>query len=239
MKNKLFATLILLSLFWTPCGYPAKHPELTENIKNAITDLVEDNAVFAQGKTEAHYKEFLDIQRPRVTMVLCSDSRVQTDNFSKGAENDIFIARNIGNQFVTTQGSIEYGVDVLKTPVLIFVGHSHCGAIKAAMADMSDIPPAIRKELATIHVKAAVDDKQGVILNVHNQVENALKKFKKSVDNGTLAIIGAVYDFRNDYGYGQGRLIIVDLNGETDPEKIRKSHYFDNITNVSIGSFEK
>jgi carbonic anhydrase len=208
---------------------------LVQTIRTAISDLVEDNAAFTELKPAEHFHEFLDIQNPRVTMVMCSDSRVQVDNFSQGAENDIFVARNIGNQFVTTRGSIEYGVDVLKTPVLIFVGHSHCGAIKAAMGDISHVAPAIKKELQTLDVKSVKDDKQGVILNVHQQVEKALADFKGKVNADQLAIIGAVYDFRNDYGYGNGQLIIVNLNGEKNPDVIRESHYFDGLNHVAVG----
>ena len=236
MNKKIYTSVALLSFLWMTEGRAEENKALTETIRGAITDLIEDNAVFANETSQKHYKEFLDVQNPRVTMVLCSDSRVQTDNFSQGAENDIFIARNIGNQFITTAGSIEYGVDVLKTPVLLIVGHSHCGAIKAAMGDISYLPPGIRKEVETIDVKSAADDKQGVIVNVHYQVEKALGQFKEKVTAGQLAIVGAVYDFRNDYGYGNGQLIIVDLNGEKDPEKIKNSHYFDNIKKVSIGA---
>ena len=235
MKKYFFLTLTLCSFLWITSGHTEENGALTETIKGAIKDLVEDNAAFANQKAEKDFKAFLDIQNPRVTMVLCSDSRVQTDNFSQGAENDIFVARNIGNQFITTAGSIEYGVNVLKTPVLMIVGHSHCGAIKAAMGDITSLPVGIRKEVETIDVKSAKDDKQGVIENVHYQVKKALNQFKDKVNTGQLAVVGAVYDFRNDYGYGYGQLIIVDLNGEKNPEKIKDSHYFDNIKKVSIG----
>ena len=237
-KNFITASLVLFICTTLLKAEPSVGEQefLHQIIKGAITDLVEDNAAFVQSKPVEHFQEFQDIQSPRVTMVLCSDSRVQTNNFSQnGAENDIFVARNIGNQLITTKGSVEYGVDVLKTPVLIFVGHSHCGAIKAAMGDVSKVSPAIQKELETLDVKAAPDEKQGVILNVHQQVTAALSDFKKKVDSKELVIIGAVYDFRNDYGYGNGQLIILNLNGEKDPQKIRDAHYFDNLEQVSIG----
>lgn len=241
MKKNIFITASLALLFCATfvVAEPSSGEKalLDQVIKSAISDLVQDNAAFAKSNSSEHFQAFQDNQKPRVTMVMCSDSRVQTSNFSKdGAVNDIFIARNIGNQFVTTKGSVEFGVDVLKTPVLIFVGHSSCGAIKAARSDISEIQPGIRKELATLDVKSAPDDKQGVILNVHNQVAEALDSFKEKVDGDQLAIIGAVYDFRNDYGYGPGQLIIVNLNGEKDPAKIRNSHYFDGLQNVSIGT---
>lgn len=230
MKKNL---LILLALFLI---IPIVHANnLSLDIRHAINDLVEDNAKFAESKSEEHFKGFLDIQNPRVTMVMCSDSRVQTDNFSQGAENNIFVVRNIGNQFTTTQGSVEYGVNVLKTPVLIFVGHSHCGAVKAALGNMDQIDPGIRKELVTLDVKEAKNDKEGVLLNVNDQVQKSLDQFKDKVHSGKLAIVGAIYDFRNDYGYGKGQLIIVNLNGETNPEEIRKSEHFKGLEKVVIG----
>jgi carbonic anhydrase len=240
MQKNIFITVSLALLFCgtlVSAGPSSGEKEfLSQVIKCAIRDLVEDNEIFAELTPPQHFAEFQDIQNPRVTMVMCSDSRVQVDNFSQGAENDIFVARNIGNQFITTKGSIEYGVDVLKTPVLLIVGHSNCGAIKAARENISHIKqPAIRKELETLDVKAAPDNKQGVVLNVHHQVEAAMADFKEKVKAGQLAIIGAVYDFRNDYGYGKGQLIIVNLNGIKDPEEIRKSKYFNDIKTVSIG----
>jgi len=232
----LLTTTFLLSTSFVQADNKAPQGDsLEKTIKGAISDLVEDNAVFTSGKPKEHFQGFQDIQNPRVTMVMCSDSRVQVDNFSQGAENDIFVARNIGNQFSTTQGSIEYGVNVLNTPVLMFVGHSHCGAIKAARGDLSQLAPAIRKELLTMDVKSAPDENQAVALNVHNQIDKALSDFKERVDSKKVAIIGAIYDFRNDYGYGKGQLIIVNLNGEKDPKKILNSHYFDGLKKVKVG----
>ena len=167
MKKIIFSIIGIIALL-SPAQATSQRNSLNQTIKAAITDLIEDNAAFAEGRTEGHFEAFQDIQKPRVTMVMCSDSRTQVDNFSQGAENDIFVARNIGNQFATTKGSIEYGVNILKTPVLIFVGHSHCGAIHAARGDLNKIAPAIRKELESMEVKAAPDEKQAVALNVHN-----------------------------------------------------------------------
>lgn len=238
MLKNIFTILCIALLSGAPFAQAVQnsheHESLDQTIKTAIADLIEDNAAFAESTSEEHFHG-LDIQNPRVTMVMCSDSRVQVDNFSQGAENDIFVARNIGNQFSTTQGSIEYGVNVLNTPVLIFVGHSHCGAVKAAMGDLNKIPPAIRKELLTMDVKSAADEKQAVALNVHNQIDKALVDFKEKIKVKKVAIIGAIYDFLNDYGYGKGQLIIINLNGEKDPQKIIDSHYFDNIKKVKVG----
>ena len=58
--------------------------------------------------------------------------------------------------------------------------------------------------------------------NVHHQVASAMKKFNAEVKAGKLTVIGAVYDFRNDLKNGQGKLSIIDLNGETDTAKLAK-----------------
>ena len=47
-------------------------------------------------------------------------------------DNDLFMVRNIGNQMATAEGSVEYGVRHLHTPLLLIIGHAACGAIKAA-----------------------------------------------------------------------------------------------------------
>ena len=39
--------------------------------------------------------------------------------------------------------------------------------------------------------------------------------------NGELLIVGAVYDFSDDMKQGAGNLNIINMNGETDPAKIR------------------
>lgn len=238
MIRTIVTLLCIAFLAGTPLAQAVQntheHESLEKTIKAAITDLVEDNAAFAETVHEEHF-DGLDIHNPRVTMVMCSDSRVQVDNFSHGAENDIFVARNIGNQFSTTQGSIEYGVNVLKTPVLIFIGHPNCGAVKAARGDLNQIAPGIRKELLTMDVKAANTEKQAVALNVHNQVDKALVDFKEKIKSKKIAIIGAIYDFLNVYGHGNGQLIIINLNGETNPQKIRDSHYFDGLEKVNVG----
>ncbi len=40
--------------------------------------------------------------------------------------------------------------------------------------------------------------------------------------SGRLTVMGAVYDFRNEMKQGQGKLNVINVNGETDPAKIAK-----------------
>lgn len=94
------------------------------------------------------------------------------------------------------------------------------------MGNYADLEPAIKRELDTLKVtKGNTDDaqavKRNVERNVNEQVKVALKKFAPEVKGGKLAVIGAVYDFRNDYGQRHGRLVFVNVNGTTDPAQIK------------------
>lgn len=198
------------------------HGSEAQQVRAAVTTILHDNSDYMAHHKAAYFKTFADKQTPRATVVTCSDSRVQSEVMDKGAVNDLFMVRDIGNQLATAEGSVEYGVRHLHTPLLIFVGHAACGAIKAASADYGKLEPAIRKELATINIPQGIDPTDGALLNVNNQVESAILKFSGEVEAGHLAILGAFYDFRNDLHQGAGKLIITNLNGETDPGKIRE-----------------
>ncbi|NWK78479.1 carbonic anhydrase [Aquitalea sp. LB_tupeE] len=198
------------------------HGSEVQQVRAAVSTILHDNTDYMAHHNAGYFKTFADKQTPRATVVTCSDSRVQSEVMDKSAVNDLFMVRDIGNQLATAEGSVEYGVRHLHTPLLIFVGHAACGAIKAASTDYSKLEPAIRKELATINIPQGIDPTDGALLNVNNQVESAILKFSGEVEGGHLAILGAFYDFRNDLRQGAGKLIITNLNGETDPGKIRE-----------------
>jgi carbonic anhydrase len=164
-------------------------------------------------------------------VITCSDSRVHTHALDRTPDGDLFMVRNIGNQLATSEGSVEYGVRHLRTPVLMVLGHSSCGAVKAVMGGYDGIEPAIKKELDTLSVTGKDVKNDGevmssVAVNVNRQVEAALAKFDPEVKDGRLAVVGAVYDFRNDYKKGNGKLVVINLNGETDQAKIKQSGLF-------------
>jgi carbonic anhydrase len=197
-------------------------------IAAAVQHIVKANDAFVNEKKPSYFSELIKGQKPKATVVSCSDSRVHAHALDLDPDGDLFMVREIGNQIASGEGSIEYGIRHLHTPIVIVIGHSSCGAVKAAMGDYSGIEPAIKKELDTIEVpKGDANDparvKASVELNVNNQVDAALEKFAPEIKTRKLAVVGAVYDFRNDYAQGFGRLVIVNINGEIDPAKIKSS----------------
>ena len=200
-----------------------------------LKNLFDDNASHVKKDLDPELAKIQDGQTPGMTVVSCSDSRVQSSNVYNAPINNMFSIRNIGNQIDNAIGSAKYGVRYLHTPVLLIIGHVDCGAVKAALADYRQTPKDLRKELYTLDFPKNITEKEGVILNVHNQVNTALKLFGKEVKENKLVIIGTVYDFKNEYKKGYNRLIVINLNGEQNPKVIGKSNYLKGINDVQIG----
>jgi carbonic anhydrase len=216
------------SAFALPFAWEKSPQEPLALARTFLREVADDNTAY-MAKGPEFFHAFANTQAPRATVVACADSRVQAGAFDATAENDDFTVRNIGNQVETALGSIQYGVEHLHTPVLLILGHTGCGAVKAAM-EGGELPEAIQREIATLHVpkssskKGVTDDRKwvaAVLDNIHDQVKNALRKFGPRVNAGDLTIVGAVYDFRNDLGQGAGRLAVVDVNGVQDPARLK------------------
>ncbi|MCP5276989.1 MAG: carbonic anhydrase [Thiobacillus sp.] len=193
-----------------------------EAAKAMLKNVVQDNQRFVQTHKADHFSHFQTSQHPRATVITCSDSRVHTHALDGSPDGDMFMIRNIGNQISTAEGSVEYGVHHLHTPLLLIVGHVACGAIKAASGDYAKESGPIRNELDTIQIPKGEGGLSSVKLNVNNQVRQAMNKFEEEVLKGTLTIVGAVYDFKNEMGQGHGKLNIINVNGETDAGRIAR-----------------
>jgi carbonic anhydrase len=60
------------------------------------------------------------------------------------------VIRNAGNTaFTEAIASVEYSVSVLKTPLLMVMGHSGCGAVTAAM-DTNPLTPSLERLIQPI-----------------------------------------------------------------------------------------
>lgn len=198
-----------------------------------LGQILHDNAIFVREHASDYFQPFQEGQHPRATVVACADSRFHLQAIDAAPDGDIFEIRNIGNQVDGSQGSVEYGVHHLHTPLLLIIGHVGCGAVKAALSDYAEEPAPIRRELDGLHLslKHVLETKAppeqqwlaGVLANVHQQVADAMQEYAASVRAGELIVVGAVYDFRGDLGEARGKLHLINVNGEVDPERLRAS----------------
>ncbi|MGC4066579.1 MAG: carbonic anhydrase [Polyangiaceae bacterium] len=212
--------------FALPFAWESEDNEPLAKTRAFVRDVLKDNFDYMK-QGPKFFGSFAKAQKPRATVVACSDSRVQNAAWDITPENDDFTIRNIGNQLATSLGSVEYGVEHLNTAVLFVVGHTGCGAVKAAMSDKSHLSPAIRNEIDALVLPKEFEGEtsdtawaNAVVENVHIQVRAGLEQFGSLVTEGRLTIVGAVYDFRNDLGKGAGKLVIVDVNGNSEATRI-------------------
>jgi carbonic anhydrase len=198
-------------------------------VKDILKGIIENNNAFVAGHNEAFFKPHMSAQHPRITLVTCCDSRVQPHAIEPDPIDKVFTIETIGNQMASAQGSVDYGVLHLHTPVLLIMGHTDCGAIKAFMKGYEKENEAVKCELDNL--KACLDNSpcasfeeelmKNIRKNVQHQVDAAMKRYQTLVSGGKLTVVGAIYDFMNALGKGHGRVVIMSINGISDAEKIR------------------
>ncbi len=174
------------------------------NSNESLTRLREGNARFVAGKPSAknlakQRKSLVSGQKPYAIVLTCSDSRVPPEHIFDAGLGEIFVIRTAGNIADAVElGSIEYAAEHLGTPLLVVMGHSSCGAVKAACE--SDSAPgnigAIVKEMQQAVKLGGKDPAATVTENVKCVLEAARKKsgiLSHLEHEGKLKIIGAVY----------------------------------------------
>jgi carbonic anhydrase len=108
----------------------------------------------------------VDKQEPFAAVLACADSRVPVELVFDQTIGHIFVTRVAGNM-VTPEiiASLEYGVAVLGIRILLVLGHTGCGAVKAAMK--ADAVPGQISALYQ-HLQPAVEQSGG---NVDRAIE--------------------------------------------------------------------
>ncbi|HVP07310.1 MAG TPA: porin [Candidatus Acidoferrum sp.] len=180
----------------------------------AVQILKDGNARFAGGTMQfpnldqARMQETVSSQHPFASVLTCSDSRVPVEDIFDCGIGDVFVIRVAGNVAgIDETGSIEYAAEHLKTPLLVVLGHTNCGAVTAA-ATHAEVSGAMEKLVSRItpvvdHVSAATPNLSGKKLvaavikaNVWQSIEDLLNESPaicKMVKSGELTIKGAVY----------------------------------------------
>ena len=73
-------------------------------------------------------------QHPYATILSCSDSRVPPELIFDAGFGELFIIRVAGNVMSPEiAGSLQYAGRHLHTPLFVVLGHTHCGAVAAAI----------------------------------------------------------------------------------------------------------
>jgi carbonic anhydrase len=173
----------------------------------ALSELLAGNQRFAADKLTSFDHDLTILkqdnaekQEPFAAVLSCADSRVPVELVFDQTIGHIFVTRLAGN-IVTPEitASLEYGVAVLGIKTLLVLGHTNCGAVKAAMK--ADAVPGQISVLYQ-HLRPAVAQSGG---NVDKAIEaNATIQadilrtsspvIRDAIRAGNLKVAAGVYD---------------------------------------------
>ena len=118
-----------------------RHPDIDRDKltpRQALDILIEGNQRFKNNVLRERdmlrvRDEIVDKQHPFASVLSCSDSRTTVELIFDQNLGDIFSVRLAGNIASNKAiGSIEFSCKYLGSKLVIVMGHSNCGAIKAA-----------------------------------------------------------------------------------------------------------
>jgi carbonic anhydrase len=141
-----------------------------------------------------------DKQEPFAAVLACADSRVPVELIFDQTIGRLFVARVAGN-LVTPEiiASLEYAVAVLGVKAILVLGHSNCGAVKAAIK-AEPVPGQISALYAPLHL--AVEHSHGdlaraIEINAGVQAEllrTSSTVIRDGVKAGKVSVTSGVYD---------------------------------------------
>ena len=187
------------------------HIELNIPVSQAIQKLKEGNEKYLETLTgmgdvskESRVRTYLHGQHPYAIIVTCSDSRVIPESIFSAGIGDLFVIRLAGNVIDDHQlGSIEYAAGHLGCRLIVVLGHTHCGAVDAAM----NSDPEGYIKFITDEIKRAIgnekDERRACEKNVWQSIrmiEHSLEIHHIEEDIG-LKVVGAMYDIETGNVY--------------------------------------
>ena len=135
-------------------------------------------------------------QSPYAIIVTCSDSRVIPENIFSAGIGELFVIRLAGNVIDDHQlGSIEYAAGHLGCRLVVVLGHTHCGAVDAAIHH----EPEGYIKYITDEIKKAVGDETDPYKASCLNVRHSVREIEKSLcihhieEETGLRVVGAMY----------------------------------------------
>ena len=144
-------------------------------------------------------------QKPFAVIVGCADSRTAPTLLFNQGLGRLFIIRVAGNT-IEERGlsSVVYAVKYLKTPLVVVLGHTGCGAVAAAGAvvDGTELDPALEAMLTPIIPAVLTARTNGTdpveenARRVANRLRNSETALDEALDAGKVTVVAAVTDLR-------------------------------------------
>ncbi|KAK6455738.1 non-classical export carbonic anhydrase [Scheffersomyces xylosifermentans] len=184
-------------------------------------DYFENNQFYVDSTKHNHANQVFDLnakgQSPHTLWIGCSDSRAGEQCLAT-LPGEIFVHRNIANVVnasdISSQGVIQFAIDVLKVKKIVVCGHTDCGGIWASLSSkkiggvldlwlnpVRQIRASNLALLAEYNHDPKSKAKKLAELNVINSV-TALKRHPSAsmaLKNGEIEVWGMMYDVATGY----------------------------------------
>jgi carbonic anhydrase len=195
-----------------------RHPEIDRDHltpRQALDILIEGNQRFKNNVLREHdmlrvRDETVDKQHPFASVLSCSDSRTTVELIFDQNLGDIFSVRLAGNiASIKAIGSLEFSCKYLGSKLVVVMGHTNCGAIKAACDHYKGgnigeiielIDPAVALEKTISDKRDSSNDafvERVCFHNVEVQMERILKRsslLTDMIEKKEIGLVGAVYN---------------------------------------------
>lgn len=198
------------------------------NPATAWKSLKEGNERFVAGRPEhpsqsvEHRASLAAGQKPTAIIFGCADSRVAAEILFDQGLGDMFVVRTAGQAIDSAVlGSIEYAVTVLDVPLIVVLGHTGCGAVRAAIGavDAGAIPTGFVRDVVERVAPSILMGRRDGLSSVDELEERHVREtvaqlmarstaIAERVAAGTLAVAGVTYQLAD------GRAVLVDHVGD-------------------------
>jgi len=195
-----------------------KHPLLNRDKmspQEALDILIEGNHRFTNNLSVS--KDLLNLvmltkdkQHPFTSVLSCSDSRAPVEMLFDQALGDVFSVRLAGNiASDKVIGSLEFSSKYLGSKLIVVLGHSDCGAVKAACDNFREghigeiinlIRPAVRMEKTTVENRSSTNEvflDKVCALNVRVQINEIIHSsdiIQDMLAAKQIGMVGGVYN---------------------------------------------
>ncbi|GAB3045741.1 carbonic anhydrase [Acinetobacter apis] len=188
--------------------------------QEALDRLKQGNQRFVNGESsiptlisKEHRANLAADQNPFAIVLGCSDSRVPAEIVFDQGLGDLFVIRVAGNIVSPSQvGSVEFAAERYDCAVLVVLGHSNCGAVKATIDTLRnpETPPSdnlmsivnrVRPSVEILMLTELKNDlpklcehaiRSNVFASV-NQLRHGSAVLEDLIAKGKLKVVGAEY----------------------------------------------
>lgn len=187
--------------------------------QEALDRLKRGNQEFVSGQntnTQLSHHSRADLvsdQNPFAIILGCSDSRVPAEIVFNQGLGDLFVIRVAGNIVAPSQvGSVEFAAARYDAPLVVVLGHSHCGAVQATIDTLlhpenkasSNLMSIVNRVRPSVEILMHTDlrhdlvklSKYAVRANVQasvNQLRHGSAVLEELILNQGLKVVGAEY----------------------------------------------